>query len=146
MEKPLSAAKRYDILLHSAREDTEVKRKHVEQLQLLQESFNVFAHTISSSLQSLSKGISDGFGIVAKALSPGQRTLFLKFQQAEPRSTINSTCYHNCDHLNSSQFGKVGSTRAATLNYAIPYRSRTPLSFEEVPSYGDGCSNFAVLK
>ena len=62
LEKPLSAAKRDQVLLRAAHEDMELKKKHLEQMQQTQESFNTVAQSTSSSLQSLGKGISDGLG------------------------------------------------------------------------------------
>ena len=70
LEKPLSAAKRDEVLLRAAREDIELKKKQMEHMQESQKALVDMAKSMSASLDSLGKSVSDGLGMLAMALNP----------------------------------------------------------------------------
>lgn len=70
LEKPLSAAKRDEVLLRAAKEDIALKKQHMSNMQGSQNALVEMAKSISTSLNSLGKNVSDGLGLLAMALNP----------------------------------------------------------------------------
>ena len=70
LEKPLSAAKRDEVLLRAARDDIALKKQHMSNMQKSQNALIEMAKSMSSSLNTLGKSVSDGLGLLAMALNP----------------------------------------------------------------------------
>ena len=70
LEKPLSAAKRDEVLLRAAREDIALKKQLMSNMLGSQNSLIEMAKSMSSSLNTLGKSVSGGLGLLAMALNP----------------------------------------------------------------------------
>ena len=70
LEKPLSATKREEVLLRAARDDIALKKQHMSNMQESQNALIEMAKSMSSSLNTLGKSVSDGLGLLAMALNP----------------------------------------------------------------------------
>ena len=70
LEKPLSAAKRDEVLLRAAREDIALKKQHMSSMEKNQNALIEMAKSMSASLNTLGRSVSDGLGLLAMALNP----------------------------------------------------------------------------
>ena len=70
LQKPLSAAKRDQVLMNATKEDLQLKKDFMLQMKKSQETFNEISSKLSTSIESLGKGISEGLGLLAMALNP----------------------------------------------------------------------------
>jgi hypothetical protein len=70
LEKPLSAAKRDEVLLRAAKEDIALKKEHMLNMQKSQDALIEMGKSMSASLNTLGRSVSDGLGLLAMALNP----------------------------------------------------------------------------
>lgn len=100
LEKPLSAAKRDEVLLRAAKDDIALKKQHMSNMQQGQNALIEMAKTISTSLNSLGKNVSDGLGLLAVALNPNVMQL--------TNNSFGNTSIHNNPSQPVNQQGSHG--------------------------------------
>jgi len=127
LENPLSAAKRDEVLIRSAREDLPFKKKTMEQLQESQASFQQLARSMTSSLQSIGRGITEGLGLLAVALNPNilqqyqnsmrnpHQSQFVTYQPPQAHYHSNSSVQFQS---NSTEFGQYPNTQNSFSSYS----------------------------
>lgn len=145
LEKPLSAAKRDEVLMRSAREDLQLKKKTMEQLQESQASFQQLASSMTSSLQSIGRGISEGLGLLAVALNPNvmqyqnsmrnpHQSQFVTYQPPQAQ-------YHSNSLGHSTGFGQYPNTQNCFSSYSPMTSSVQPFDSHNIEE-NDQPSNF----
>ena len=100
LEKPLSAAKRDEVLLRAAKDDIALKKQHMLNMQQGQNALIEMARTMSTSLNSLGKNVSDGLGLLAMALNPNGMQL--------TNNSFGNTSIHNNPSQPINQQGSHG--------------------------------------
>ena len=107
LEKPLSAARRDEVLLRAVKEDIALKKQHMSNMQESQNALIEMAKSMSSSLNTLGKSVSDGLGLLAMALNPNVMQLANNIHNPTPpinqaRAQVfypNSKFHHNQHQL-----------------------------------------------
>ena len=70
LEKPLSAAKRDEVLLRSAKEELDLSRQFMQEMKESQNALSTMGKSVPASLESLGNGISNGLTMLAMAMNP----------------------------------------------------------------------------
>ena len=134
LEKPISAAKRDEVLMRSAQEDLQLKRKTMEQLHESQASFQQLATSMTSSLQSIGRGISEGLGLLALALNPNvmqypnsmrnpYQSQFVTYHPPQAQYNGSSSAQFQS---NSTGFGQYANTENSFNRYSPRASSLQP--------------------
>lgn len=135
--------------MRSAREDLQLKRKTMEQLHESQASFQQLATSMTSSLQSIGRGISEGLGLLALALNPNvmqyqnsmrnpYESQFVTYRPPQAQYNGNSSAQFQS---NSTGFGQYANTENSFNRYSPRASSLQPFDNHNIEENGQP-SNF----